>query len=677
MSEREQPDPDSDLGVSERARGLYKQGYTSVNLSHFSHGTAASIIFLLQSLYGDSCEFLDFDEAAGDAEHAYFQKGGEQLYICSVYYRLKSSAKDFIVTSIDFSNTSFPEAQLTKSRTQGQRTLVVGNLILDPFMKRADKERTTDFIVEQLYNLLDIEPEHKKQFLDATFAASRGYQLCCATALYNDYAEQIEKLFHKNKIRDLENHVLQLFSELETKELHDATDARQAADHKRKMMVQFKEEILEDDFAKTKVLVENAARAAEKSCRSYSGPSKFDKPKKLKCHVDINVTLKTKPSKFQGGANWTYAFFMFTCSNIAKAPAIALKWALPGYPKAVLLKAKTPSELKAAKVNFPSANQSSWSKAYDEGGTKVDKLKGLRSKGKQAGAPSKKGNKKKKQKEVPSESESFAGQVRQDISDFGEAAGEGSSSAASSSSGSSSSATTAERNIMARLQEMERQVQLTVTQSQCKQIAIAEVAKGFKAFQKIMETLAAEISELTSSLLQRGQDALETAEDLEKSVATQEVIDSIKNRYEDVDLTDEQLDKIVAKAIEQMQLAAKARAEDHRQFAKNYQSTSASIVKCFSGVDNKVKQLAASVQVEYSTPTPATLPPSKKRKALESVKQTLDMNLPAAKKGSAYAATFQEGQSVGLVSPEASAVDQEQTRAVDQEQTEAQVDATH
>ena len=655
MSDVEQGESSAMSVRSSRARAFYKDGYTSANLSHFATGTASAIVFLLQSLYADSVEFADFDERSGDTEYAYYQKGGEQLYITTVYYKLKSKAKDFNVTSIDFSLTDFKDVQLTKDRLQGKAFTVIGNMILDPFMKRPDKERTTDYIVEQLYKLITLD-EEAVNYLDATFAASRGYQLTCATILYNDVAEQIETIFHDGKIFDLEGHRLQLFSELESSELHEATDKRLVEDHKRKMMVQFKEEVLEEDFEKVKKAVQVAARNAEKSCRSYTGPSNFKKPKKLKRHVDINVTLKTKPSKFPGGANWTYGFFMFTCATIAKAPAIALKWALKGYPKSVLLKAKSSAELKAEKVSFSSQNQRSWSRhltadedeSNGKGSKKQKQILQFQTKPKSTQGKGKKKQpvKPKSKRLVRCDEEDENAQWE---SDFGLAAEEGSASAASSSGSSSSSIfqpaqeASAQTQILARLADMERQIALTVTQSQCQEIAMSEVAKGFAAFQKIMEQLAADISSLTSKLAEQSQTAVDKALELESGAPSEEMLESIRMQYVGMELSEEQMDKIMFKAVEQFKLAAKARAADQREFATNYTATAKTIVKCFTGVDKKVKRLADSVQVPYSTPTPATVSHSRKRRLTEGASVATQLQMDAdqpPKKKAAHAATF-------------------------------------
>jgi len=530
-------------------------------------------------------------------------------------------------------------------------------MIMDPYCKRAVKERTSDYIINQIYNLLKT-PLSDRHFLDTECSQKKGYWLVIGNAYFNGQAEEVDKLFNSGKILDLDGHVMKLFSDMEVQEYLLATEKQKNDDHKRKMMILFKCEVPESDWEEVKKSVVESVVKAEKNAREYSGHLKFNKPKRLNVHTEIKVDMVTKnmTNKRSGGSyTTTMAFFLMTCKNICKAPEMVLKWVLPGYTRAVMLKVKTQEELQEERISFSSRNAKSWSalgskhrpdstdpKIAEETAAKKGKPKGkgkLKGKGKTSGKSS---NKKRKHKEQADEQALDEAEELEnnDHQDFGGAAEEESSSAASSSSGSHSISTpnqqpghaatfiqaktnksvtftTAQRKqppaqaldmsvaLLQRLESVELDLKNKISLTQCRQ----EVQKGFAEFEKVMEKLSLKISEICSQLMEESDKSKILAAELEESVTSDAEIKEIKQAHAYLGLDEAKLKLLVTQVLKTRGLTKALRAKDHRQFSATMDTAVNKTTQAYAKVETDVKALAIQAGVGFTVTTPLMVTP--------------------------------------------------------------------
>ena len=174
----------------------------------------------MQRVYSLEFEFKDWDEANGDAEYPYYISGRTQLYVATVYYKMKDHAADAI-SVFSLKLKQFPLIQLCRDRLQGKRFIDLGKMVIGPYMAREEKEEVSNHIIEQIYKALNLPQDAAKDFLDARFSMKNGYMLVIGQAQYAKYVNTIERLFHNNKIWDKQGHQMKLFLDSEVNETHD------------------------------------------------------------------------------------------------------------------------------------------------------------------------------------------------------------------------------------------------------------------------------------------------------------------------------------------------------------------------------------------------------------------------------------------------------------------------
>jgi hypothetical protein len=368
------------------------------------------------------------------------------------------------------------------------------------------------------------------------------------------------------------------------------------------------------------------------------------------------MVTKNMTNKRSGGSyTTTMAFFLMTCKNICKAPEMVLKWALPGYARAVMLKVKTQEELQEERISFSSRNAKSWSslgskhrpettdpKIAEETSATKGKSKGKgkpKGKGKTSGKNSTKKRKHKEQADeqarVQDEELESNGQP-----DFGDAAEEESSSAASSSSGSHSNSTptqqlghaetfvqaknnksvtfsTAHRKqppaaaldmsvaLLQRLESVELDLKNKISLTQCRQ----EVQKGFAEFEKVMEKLSLKISEICSQLMEESDKSKILAAELEESVTSDAEIKEIKQAHAYLGLDEAKLKLLVTQVLKTRGLTKALRAKDHRQFSATMDTAVNKTTQAYAKVEIDVKALAIQAGVGFTVTTPLMVTP--------------------------------------------------------------------
>ena len=454
-----------------------------------------------------------------------------------------------------------------------------------------------------IINTISMAYRCRQKFFEARYNKKLGWQWFIASEYFVHYISEFENLFLTGKIQNIAGQDLNLYSETEMSQMVEDIHARNKDENDRRMVCRLRNtEVPDVDQPKLKDAVVAATEKAEENVYNYEGQRQFTKPKrpkkKTKIGVQINSTKRT--NKDTGGSWWTTTIrILMSSAAMTKVPSTVLKWALPGHPEATLTKPDaggntTNSGDISAKV------MDAWDTYNTPGQKPAAKAKG-KGKGKVTG---------KKQR-----TESFGDAPR------------GSGGASESSSGSSSASSSSQPGpakktkkkksasvhnetaevtsmsnaLMDRLRNLETSM---VTKTQVQSITAMQCAKYFKKFEQAMQALAAEMSELTSTLNSCYQTAMESAKSKEATVpVSQEEREEIKAQWFGMGFSAANLEKLCDKAIARDRLKDASSAQELRSIADTVHSSAKQMSKVYNAVDQSVKQLAQETGVEISTPT--------------------------------------------------------------------------